>query len=230
MLDFSTPMFLGHRGLPSKYRENTLASFKAAIDSKADGIELDIHLTKDNKLAVIHDHSTKRTTGIDKVVEELTMDELKAIDKEIPTLEEVFELFKDKIIYDIELKEKPFVFSKLPNIALEVIKRYKLEDNVMISSFNPFPLRAFKKVCKNIPTAIIYDAVPSVPRIMQHGEGKIICSPNFLKPGINVARQQLKVSKKPISVWCVDTKKEAEEFIALGAKVIISNKVDEIRL
>ena len=100
----------------------------------------------------------------------------------------------------------------------------------MISSFNPFPLRAFKKVCKNIPTAIIYDAVPSVPRIMQHGEGKLICSPNFLKPGINVAKQQLKASKKPISVWCVDTKKEAEEFIALGAKVIISNKVDEIRL
>ena len=73
MINFTKPIILGHRGLPSKERENTLSSFKRAISSKADGIELDVHLTKDKKLAVIHDHNTKRTTGIDAVVEELTL-------------------------------------------------------------------------------------------------------------------------------------------------------------
>lgn len=228
MIDFSNTIVLGHRGLPTKYRENTIESFEGAIEAKADGIELDIHLTKDNNLAVIHDHNTKRTTGIDGIVEQLTMDELKSIDNQIPTLEEVFEHFKDQIVYDIEIKEKPFVFSSISQRLFEVIKRYKLENNVMISSFNPFSIINFKKICKTIPTALIYDNVSGVPKPMRHGEGRIICNPYFLKPGVNVAKKQLKRSKKIISVWCVDTKEEASEFLSMGAKIIISNKVDMI--
>ena len=125
MINFTKPIILGHRGLPSKERENTLSSFKRAISSKADGIELDVHLTKDKKLAVIHDHNTKRTTGIDAVVEELTLKELKQIDSEIPTLREVFETFGSSIIYDIEIKEKPFVFSNLPKLILDEIYSFK---------------------------------------------------------------------------------------------------------
>ena len=228
MIDFSKTLVLGHRGLPTKYRENTIASFEGAINNHADGIELDIHLTRDNKLAVIHDHNTKRTTGIDAVVEQLTMDELKRIDNQIPTLEEVFEFFSDKIVYDIELKEKAFVFSSLPQRTFEVIKKYKLENNVMISSFNPFTILSFKRSCKTIPTALIYDQVPGVPKIMRKGEGRIICHPYFLKPGINIAKKQLRKSKKVISVWCVDTKEDYCDFLNLGAKIIISNKVDLI--
>ena len=63
---------------------------------------------------------------------------------------------------------------------------------------------------------------------MRHGEGRIICNPYFLKPGVNVAKKQLKRSKKIISVWCVDTKEELNDFLARGAKIIISNKVDMI--
>lgn len=228
MINFSKPIILGHRGLPSKERENTLSSFKRAISSKADGIELDVHLTKDKKLAVIHDHNTKRTTGIDAVVEELTLKELKQIDSEIPTLREVFETFGSSIIYDIEIKEKPFVFSNLPKLILDEIYSFHLEEKVMVSSFNPFPVRDFKRLCKTIPTAIIYDCVKSVPKILQHGQGKYIAHPDFFKPGINIARKQITKLNKPCSVWCIDSKADYDYFIRNGAKIIITNRCDEI--
>lgn len=96
-------ILLAHRGLHTRERENTIASFRAALEAGADGVELDVHLTKDGRLAVIHDSNTSRTAGISLDVESSTLEELRAADEEIPTLEDVFQAFPD-ILYDIELK------------------------------------------------------------------------------------------------------------------------------
>ncbi len=221
-------LILGHRGLPSRFRENTISSFRGALDAGADGIELDIHLTKDMKLAVIHDHNTKRTTGTDMDVEAATLSELQGVDHDIVTLDDVFEEFGQGIIYDIELKEKAFAFTPIAEKALETIERHAMKDSVMTSSFNPFTVRAFRHLGSGIPTALIYDTVKGVPRPMRRGEGRIICHPDFLKPGLHVAPSQAARMKVPFSVWCVDTKAEMDKFISLGASVIITNRADEL--
>ena len=221
-------LILGHRGLPTRFRENTIPSFRGALDAGADGIELDIHLTKDMKLAVIHDHSTKRTTGTDLDVEASTLSELQAVDREIVTLDDVFEEFGDKIIYDIELKEKAFAFTPLADEALKTMKRHGMKDNIMVSSFNPFTVRTFRRLKPEIPAALIYDDVKGVPRPLRRGQGRIICSPDFMKPGVRIAPIQASHLRLPFSVWCVDTAEEMEKFIALGASVIITNRADEL--
>lgn len=221
-------LILGHRGLPTRYRENTIASFRGAVKAGADGIELDIHLTKDMKLAVIHDHNTRRTTGTDMEVEASTLAELQETDRDIVTLDDVFEEFSDSVIYDIELKEKAFAFTPIAEKALEVMRRHGLEDRIMASSFNPFTVRAFRRLASGIPTALIYDTVKGVPRPMRKGQGRIICHPDFMKPGVNIAPLQSAKMKTPFSVWCVDTKADMERFIALGASVIITNRADEL--
>lgn len=221
-------LYFGHRGLPSKERENTIQSFQAALLSGADGIELDVHLSKDEKLVVIHDYNTKRTTGVDCSIEEHTYEEIKAIDFEIPTLEDVFAAFNDKCLYDIEIKNKNKPNPKLERLVYECIKKARLEKYVMVSSFNPFSLQIFHRLDKTIPLAPIYDIDKAVPKPLQRGFAHKMVKSTALKPGIHTFEHSYEhyAKKYPLSVWCVDTREEALRMEKLGVRMIITNKVD----
>ena len=92
-----------HRGFSGKYPENTLLAFQKAAEAGAEGIELDVHTTRDGEVVVMHDENTIRTTGTDALIKDLTLEEFKALDAGYikngefgfvapPTLREVFEL------------------------------------------------------------------------------------------------------------------------------------------
>jgi glycerophosphoryl diester phosphodiesterase len=105
---FDKPVLFGHRGSSFDHPENTFASFKACLDMHIDGIELDVQRCKSGELVVFHDYDLKRIAGIDRRIDELDHQELKQIDvgdgQHIPLLEEVLDLCRDKVLYDIELK------------------------------------------------------------------------------------------------------------------------------
>jgi len=90
------PLVGGHRGNPAEHPENTLASFRSAVELGVDIIECDVHLSADGHMAVIHDHSVDRTTDGAGMVRELTWDELQRLDagkgERIPSLEAVIDL------------------------------------------------------------------------------------------------------------------------------------------
>ena len=109
-----------HRGLSSDYPENTMAAFRAAIAAGVDQIETDIRVSKDGELVLIHDATVDRTTNGHGRVDEMTFDELRALDAgkirgmegqghQIPTLKEFMDLVKDlpEMTVDLELKEYP---------------------------------------------------------------------------------------------------------------------------
>lgn len=101
---------IGHRGAKGYEPENTLVSFEKALQMGADGIELDVHLSTDGHLIVIHDETVDRTTNGKGVVNQLTVQELKAFrindTYEIPTLEEVLDLVNQRCFVNIELKNQ----------------------------------------------------------------------------------------------------------------------------
>lgn len=111
----------GHRGLSARYPENTMPSFRAALEAGLDMIELDVHRTKDGQLIVMHDHTVDRTTDGTGPIAEKTLEEIKALDaggwfsgefrgERVPTLREFMELVKDApkdFLIDFELKEYP---------------------------------------------------------------------------------------------------------------------------
>ncbi len=102
------PLILGHRGSPKSSSENTLESFHVAIEEGADGVELDVHLTKDGKLVVFHD-DTYLDQGFIKNMEASKLPGF------IPHLEEVLDLLGDKTV-DIELKANPDSFGDFDEI------------------------------------------------------------------------------------------------------------------
>ena len=93
---------IGHRGASGYAHENTLLSFQKAIALNIDGIELDVHLSSDNELVVIHDQTIDRTTNGKGFVKNFTSSQLKKY--EIPTLTEVFDLVNRNCFINVELK------------------------------------------------------------------------------------------------------------------------------
>ncbi|MFA5422119.1 MAG: glycerophosphodiester phosphodiesterase family protein [Bacilli bacterium] len=141
---------LAHRGLhDERFDENSLSAFKAAVD-KGYGIELDVHLIKDGTLAVVHDNCLKRVADLDRLVSDMTIEELKAtqllISKEkIPTLDEVLKVVAGRVPLLIEMKvDGPFNPS-LPKTIIKSLKDYPDTNKIAIESFNPYALRWLSK-------------------------------------------------------------------------------------
>ena len=160
---------LAHRGYSGKAPENTMAAFKLALEADADGLELDVHITKDGRVVVIHDDTLERTTDGRGRVEEQTYAELAQLDagswfgeefkgERLPTLDEVCELLKgtDKI-FNVELKAG-VNFKELTEKVAELIVAYDLVPNTIISSFNHYALAYMKQVNADIRTGILYSS------------------------------------------------------------------------
>ncbi len=100
---------IGHRGAKAYAPENTLASFKKALEIGVDAVELDVRKTKDTQLVVIHDADVKRTTNGEGLVNDFTLKEIKSFDagggEKIPTFEEALDFLDKKVKVFVELKE-----------------------------------------------------------------------------------------------------------------------------
>ncbi|MBS4217207.1 glycerophosphodiester phosphodiesterase [Bacillus sp. FJAT-49711] len=162
-------IILAHRGSAGTHPENTMESFVAAEQFGADGIELDVHLTLDGDIAVIHDTTVDRTTDGNGRVTDFTMEELKKFKANyhykhffkktarIPSLKEVFEWMKgNNLICNIELKNNELPYEGLEEKVISLIKEYKYEKRIVISSFNHYSLVYIVNNWPEIETAPLY--------------------------------------------------------------------------
>ncbi len=127
-----------HRGASKYFPENTILSLKEGIKSGANGLEIDVHKTKDNELVVIHDEDIQRTFKGKGLVKDMTLEELRNfkcrnknfegnLECRIPTLEEVLDLIKDiNIVLNIELKTDEIHYEGIENDVIELVNRYGL--------------------------------------------------------------------------------------------------------
>lgn len=151
------PLVWAHRGASAYCPENTLISFKKAIDLKADGIELDIQLTKDHELVVCHDETIDRTSNGKGWIKDFTLEELKQLNfnqkfpelgpQEIPTMKEVLDLIQPTdLTINIELKNGVLPYPGMEEMILDLIKGYAMEDRVNYSSFNHYSCQKIKEL------------------------------------------------------------------------------------
>ncbi len=142
------PIIFAHRGASAYAPENTLASFKMAVEQRADAIELDVKLSADGVPVVIHDPTTDRTTGAPGRVADLPLAALRELDagrrfdekfsgERIPTLDEVFETVGGKLPINVELTNYSTPTDDLVERVAAVVKKYNLQDKIIFSSFLP---------------------------------------------------------------------------------------------
>lgn len=157
-----------HRGYSSRYPENTLLSFKEAINVGADAIELDVHKTKDNVLVVIHDEKVNRTHRGKGYVKDYTLEELQRLKHKsikyyfnretvIPTLEEVLNIFKsNKMLINIEIKNDKISYQDIEQDVINMVKKYNMQSRIILSSFNHNALIRCKEIDSTIQTGMLY--------------------------------------------------------------------------
>ncbi|WP_096156890.1 MULTISPECIES: glycerophosphodiester phosphodiesterase [Bacillus] len=163
----STKIF-GHRGSAGTHPENTMISFQQAFKDGADGIELDVQLSKDGIPVVIHDEKVNRTTNGNGLVKDFTVKELKELNAvhkfkdsfsfcEIPTLEEVLVwLEQTNLLLNIELKNGVFFYEGMEEKVIQLVKMYNLEGRVIFSSFNHYSIVKLKELAPEIERAVLY--------------------------------------------------------------------------
>ena len=150
-------LIYGHRGASGHAPENTLEAFQLSMDMGADGFELDVHMSKDGELVVIHDESVDRTTNGTGLVRELTLAQLKELDAcngmekyrgaKIPTLGEVFDLIRDTHhIVNVEVKGDDWFYPQIEEKCLALAKEKGIEDRVIYSSFNHYTLMRLREL------------------------------------------------------------------------------------
>lgn len=162
---FHETKITAHRGASMEAPENTLAAFSKAIENMADYIELDVQLTADGEVVVMHDASAFRTTGVDRKISSMTLEEVKKLDagsyfgekfagEQVPTLQEVMKLVQGRAMLNIEIKSTSAGMSLIEKV-IEIIGKYNGMDKCVITSFDYDVLKYAKQYDARIQTGYI---------------------------------------------------------------------------
>lgn len=226
-----------HRGASGYAPENTLEAFKLAIKQGAEGIELDVQLTKDGEVVVIHDETIDRVSNKTGFVKDYTLSELREFsfdnniegykNTKIPTLKEVLELLKPtNLMLNIELKTSIIWYENIEEKVLKLVYDADMRDRVIYSSFNHYSIKKIKNLDEKANTALLFGDV-------------ILYTVNYIKnaniPAIHPPVYQLKMdnfldeyinSGLDIRVWTVNNPDDMQSLINKNIDAIITNYPD----
>lgn len=231
------PFVLGHRGASHAAPQNTLAAFRKAADVGADGIELDVHLSRDGVPVVIHNDSVDATTDGRGLVREMTLAQLKALDaaahfeaasfldERIPTLEEVLAEVGTRLLTNIELKAGQT--AALVPAVVDLVRRMGMANRVWFSSFKPYALYRARALAPEIPCGLLYGPLnpatlllkPFTPHEAVHPYKDLVT-----ERGVQRAHNR----GLRVFTWTLDDPEVARKFAAWGVDGIITNEPAEI--
>ncbi|MBI4795801.1 MAG: glycerophosphodiester phosphodiesterase [Deltaproteobacteria bacterium] len=217
---------IGHRGAAASEPENTLRSFRRALDAGAAAVELDVQMTKDGRLAVIHDETVDRTTNGRGWVKDFTLAELQRLDtgqgERIPALEEVVELVRGRGQLLVELKQ-PEAAPALLRLCRE---RLLFEDVRAISFWHP-AVKALKEEEPRLRTGALMVGCPADPGGLARAAltDTLVLNYRYVNRELaDLAHQQgLKVI-----VWNIDDPAALEPYLSMNLEAICTNRPEEI--
>lgn len=231
------PLVWAHRGASGYAPENTLAAFQKAVDLGADGVELDIQLTKDDQIVVIHDEMIDRTSDGKGWVKDYNLEELRAFNynrtkpeykhADIPTMREVFELLKPTGLFiNIEIKTGVVFYEKIEEKILALTKEMGMEDRVCYSSFNHYTVTRIHELKPDAEVGFLYaDGPIDMPSYgVKHGV-------NALHPALYNLQydgfvKECKEKGLKLNVWTVNERPYMEMCCQYGVDAIITNYPD----
>jgi glycerophosphoryl diester phosphodiesterase len=230
------PIIFAHRGASAHAPENTLAAFNLAIEQGADGIELDVKLSRDGHVVVIHDPTVDRTTGANGRVKDMTLDELRTMgagsffadtfkDEKIPTLEEVFESVGKKTIINVELTNYTTRHDQLVESVCMLVKRFGLQKRILFSSFLGSNLSKSRSYLPNVPTGLL--ALDGIPGAWHRSFGFAFGKYDALHPHLKDATQDqiyfVHRLNRRVHVWTVNEEDDMRRLFRWGVDAIFTD-------
>ncbi len=229
------PLVLGHRGAPAEAPENTLASFRLALEEGADGVELDVRRCATGEVVVHHDADTARTCGEPGLVRRLSLARLSELDagswkgprfrgERIPLLADVLEALPRAVV-NVELKSAGFPDLLLPAAVARVLQRAGATSRCVVSSFDLLLLAVFRAACPEVATGILFDMergwrARELAATRWMGAQSVHPRSALVTPESARAWSERRL---PIRAWTVDRPAEVERLCRLGVEALITN-------
>ncbi len=228
----------GHRGALGHAPENTMPSFELGYSMGSDVLELDVHVSKDKQLVVMHDPDVSRTTDGNGRIKDLTVQQLKKLNAaakfngfqtkaEIPLLAEVLAWAKGKIDVVVEIKGDPFPADGIEKMLVQEIDRHAMLDHVLVISFYHDSVRKIREL-SGMPAGILYTGRPVDPVTMtkQADAQSFRCDWKYLSKEDTTKAHDAGLW---VSCWGADTEELFERMAAIGVDSMGCNYPDRLR-
>jgi glycerophosphoryl diester phosphodiesterase len=229
------PLVIAHRGASAYEPENTLRAFDLAIRQGAQMIELDLHVTCDNHVVVIHDPTLNHTTNLRGCVDRLSLAEIKRADagkgERVPTLDETLDLTLGKVGLYLEIKDRR---AALP--TLRIIRARQCQSQVMLASFDIELMRRLGEEVRDIELGLILGNATFNPMVrwreafpwlaLRRVKHHVLCMQVELCYGYLASRA--KANGKKLYVWTADRENQFARMISIGVDGIVTNTPDRL--
>ena len=227
-------LIFAHRGYSHLYPENTMKAFIEAERVGADGLELDVQLTKDGEIVVIHDEKVDRTTNGKGFIKDFTFKDLRKLDasynkktflhkEPIPALNEVLEwMTTNQVICNIELKNGVLPYKGLEEKVIALIQSYGLTERVILSSFNHYSLVYCYRLAPEIETAPLFSEGLYMPWVYAQSIGAKSMHPKYTVAPNELIRASLDygISVRP---YTVNKEKDMQRLFTAECSALITD-------
>lgn len=227
-----------HRGASAYAPENTMEAFSLAIEQRADGIELDVHLTADGEVVVAHDETVDRVSDGSGRIVQMTLTELRQLNfhkpmpqytetARIPTLREVLDLLRPtNLILNIELKNSIEAYPGMEERCIDLVRAAGMRDRVWYSSFNHHSLTQVKALDSGAPCGVLYSGTMVQPWLYARNLGMDALHPHFSELLVPDEVPQSHTAGIRVHAWTVNETEHLEAVARTGLDAIITNFPD----
>ena len=225
-----------HRGSSAYAPENTLEAFDLAAKMGAQGVELDVHVSLDGELVVIHDETVNRTSNGTGAVREMTLSQLKQLDfggafsqyqgAKLPTLEEVYQCLKPTGLFiNVEIKCLPNIYEGIERKLDDLATAMGMQDKIIYSSFDHYTLVNMRAINGQVPLGILYSHGPYEPWKYAASIGVQALHPWYLSLKRPVVQESQKAGIA-VHPWTMDDPEDLAWMYRLGVDAVITNRPD----
>ncbi|MGE7601303.1 glycerophosphodiester phosphodiesterase [Peribacillus sp. NPDC097675] len=234
-------LIFAHRGSSGTHPENTMLAFKEAARVGADGIEMDVQLSKDGEVVVFHDEKLERITGSSGFVKDRTLKELqnlnaalhfkgKVANERIPTLEELLKwLCNNYLFCNIELKNTFFMYPGLEEKVIRLIREYGMEERIVISSFNHYSLVYCHQLAPEIETAPLYRDGLFMPWVYARAIGGSAIHPSIRSAPDLIIQSSMKAGIL-VRPYTINKELDMKRLYSLGCSAIITDFPEKAKI
>ncbi len=227
-------LIFGHRGASADAPMNTIPAFDLAAEQGADGIELDVQISADDQLVVIHDKTVDATTNGTGLVKAQTLGDLQALDAGgwksdtyagtmIPTLDDVFEAVGQRLFINVEIKTTTWRKTGIEALVAACIQRHNMSKRVIVSSFNPLALRRYQRIDDTMIGLLTAPDIMLFARALAWGLPYTAYHPHERTVNPSMV-QTLKKKGKFINVWTINDVQRARVLRDMGVNTIMTDK------
>ena len=228
------PLRIAHRGASGRglAPENTLAAFEKALSIGVDMLEIDVRVTGDGQLIVLHDPSLDRTTDREGIVREMVLEEIRQADagdgERVPILREVFDLARHQAPILLEIKS-----DFIAELVVQAIAEAEFSEQVVVQSFNPQTVERVKRLAPHLPASLLIGELPTTPsrfrarrlvsQVLEIGANTLSIWHATLTPSLIE-----EMRKRGIAVWAwtVDEEIAMRDLAMMGVQGLVTNYPD----